>query len=236
MHSHSKPHLVTLQCGLALVGTLFLARPAQADQIIALVDERGRKIYINTGDRPVRRGARMTPSFRPLPSSTPTQPSGDIHFIVDETANRFELDPELIHAIIKVESEYNPNAVSRRGAAGLMQLIPATAQRFGVNNPFDPKQNIEGGVTYLKYLLDLFGGDLSLSLAAYNAGENSVLRYGGIPSITETRNYVRRVTGLYKSGFSSTGARQTPKEPAKAPIYRYVDARGVVHFTNGYEF
>jgi soluble lytic murein transglycosylase-like protein len=116
---------------------------------------------------------------------------------------------------------------------GLMQLIPATAQRFGVANPFDPKQNLEGGITYLKYLMSLFGGDLALSLAAYNAGENAVRRTGGIPWIAETQNYVRKVTELYSPRTVLTPPKQqTAAEPTQAPIYRYVDAYGVVHFTN----
>jgi soluble lytic murein transglycosylase-like protein len=115
---------------------------------------------------------------------------------------------------------------------GLMQLVPATAHRFGVVNPFDPKQNLEGGVNYLKYLLDLFGGDLSLSLAAYNAGEHSVQRSGGIPAIPETQNYVRKVTSIYQPGDAPAPAKTPPQGPPKAPIVRYVDEYGVVHYTN----
>jgi len=111
-------------------------------------------------------------------------------------------------------------------------LIPATAHRFGVVNPFDPKQNLEGGVNYLKYLLDLFGGDLNLSLAAYNAGEHSVQRSGGIPAIPETQNYVRKVTTIYQSGGTVPVAKTPAKEPPKAPIIRSVDEFGVVHYTN----
>ena len=130
--------------------------------------------------------------------------------MVEQTANRFKVDPELVHAIIRVESGYDPQAISSKGAMGLMQLIPATAQRFGVANPFDPKQNIEGGVNYLKYLLNLFGGNLPLSLAAYNAGEHTVQRSGGIPAIPETQNYVRKITGIYQPGDVSD-CRQGPR-------------------------
>ena len=211
---------VVLLGGLLLY--TFLPPAAQADQIVLLVDQNGRKIYVNTGEiSSFPRGA-MAMSAR-----TPA----DIDQLVEQTASRYHVDPELIRAVIRVESGYDPKAVSSKGAMGLMQLIPETAHRFGVADPFDPKQNLEGGVNYLKYLLDLFGGDLSLSLAAYNAGEHSVQRSGGIPAIPETQNYVRKVTNIYQ-GDAPAQAKITPKEPPKAPIIRYVDEYGVVHFTN----
>ena len=101
-----------------------------------------------------------------------------------------------------------------------------------MGNPFDPKQNIEGGVSYLKYLLKLFGGNLPLSLAAYNAGENTVIRSGGIPAIPETEHYVREVTHLYHSRASGSAPAAGRHQSKVAPIYRYVDSSGVVHFTN----
>jgi soluble lytic murein transglycosylase-like protein len=209
----------------------FLPTAAQADQIVVLVDENGRRIYVNTGDTSTRVDW-MTRSFRPGASAMSARTPADIDLLVEQTASRFHVDPGLIRAVIRVESGYDPKAVSSKGAMGLMQLIPATAQRFGVANPFDPKQNLEGGVNYLKYLLDLFGGDLSLSLAAYNAGEHSVQRSGGIPAIPETQDYVRKVTSIYQTGDAPAPAKTTPKEPPKAPIIRYVDEHGVVHYSN----
>jgi soluble lytic murein transglycosylase-like protein len=214
---------------LALAGVLLTSGLARADQIVTVWDEHGHKLYINTGETSTRADW-MSRSFRPLRSSGTVPVPADIDRLVKQTADHLRIDPQLVHAIIQVESEYDPNAVSRKGAMGLMQLIPATAQRFGVDNPFDPRQNIEGGVNYLKYLLDLFGGDLALSLAAYNAGEHSVQRIGGIPALTETQQYVHKVTKLYQSG-SPLGT-SSPREPQKAPIHRYVDEQGVVHFTN----
>jgi hypothetical protein len=219
---------VVLLSGLFLY--TFLPTAAQGDQIVALVDEHGHKVYINISDKATRVGW-MPRIFRPGSPAASTRTPEEIDRLVEQTASRFRVDPELVHAIIRVESDYDPKAVSRKGAMGLMQLVPATAQRFGVENPFDPKQNLEGGVNYLKYLLDLFGGDLGLSLAAYNAGEHSVQRYGGIPAFPETRNYVHKVTSLYQTG-DAPAARTTPKEPPKPPIIRYVDERGVVHYTN----
>lgn len=235
MRSRPNSQLATLTCGLALAWMYFCARPARADEIVATVDEHGRVVYVNVGGPASPSSGQTARGFRALRSTAPSVPPADIDHLVRQAANRNQVDPQLVHAIIQVESDYQPNALSRKGAMGLMQLIPATAMRFGVDNPFDPKQNIEGGVTYLKYLLDLFGGDLPLALAAYNAGENSVMRQGGIPSFTETREYVRKVSDLYGAPANGDG-KLKPKEPPKAPIYRYVDAQGVVHFTNGYEF
>jgi soluble lytic murein transglycosylase-like protein len=118
---------------------------------------------------------------------------GEIERLVRDLAPGFGLNPALVLAVVEVESRFNPNAQSPKRAQGLMQLIPATAQRFGVADPWDPHQNLRGGMAYLRWLLDHFDGDLRLALAGYNAGEQAVTRHGGIPPYTETRNYVRRV-------------------------------------------
>jgi soluble lytic murein transglycosylase-like protein len=142
------------------------------------------------------------------------------------------MDPELIRAVVEVESNFNPLAVSPRGAMGLMQLIPPTAARFGVSNAFDPAQNLSGGVRYLKYLMEMFGGNLELSLAAYNAGENAVTRSRGVPAIRETRDYLRKINGIYP-------LRRPRNEPSAPPdvrtariIVKTVGNDGVVRFSN----
>lgn len=118
---------------------------------------------------------------------------------IRSAAQRHRLPYHLLHAVIRAESAYNPHAVSHAGAQGLMQLMPQTAKRFGVSDPFNPKENINGGSRYLSYLLKLFKGDYHLALAAYNAGENAVMRYGNrIPPFKETQNYVRKVMTFYK--------------------------------------
>jgi hypothetical protein len=229
MHNRTQSRLTVLVC-LFLWG-LWLSRPAWAGEIVCITDEHGRKIFINTSETLAKGGSaqRVQP---PVKAGNASLPPPEISHLVEQTATRLRVDPQLVHAIIKVESEYDPKAVSRKGAMGLMQLIPKTAQRFGVENPFDPKENIEGGVSYLKYLLGLYGGDLSLSLAAYNAGEGAVQRFGGIPSFAETQDYVRKVTNIYQSGPPLLGTNAAGNKLQAWPIIRYVDERGVVHYSN----
>lgn len=140
---------------------------------------------------------------------------------VEAAAHRHALDPALVHAVIEAESNYNPYAVSPKGAEGLMQLMPTTARRFGVNNSFNFAENLQGGVRYLRYLLDLFG-DERLAVAAYNAGEKAVIRYGGIPPFAETRSYVRKVTERYQAGRQQKPA-SAPAASADQPEYRPVE-------------
>jgi soluble lytic murein transglycosylase-like protein len=125
--------------------------------------------------------------------------AGQYDAIIEKAALSASVEPNLLRAVIVVESGFNSRAVSRRGAVGLMQLMPATASRFGVSDPYDPRQNIHAGAQYLKFLIDRFGQDVRLALAAYNAGEDAVERNGGqIPPFTETMAYVPRVMRIYQ--------------------------------------
>jgi hypothetical protein len=154
----------------------------------------------------------------------------DIDAAIDEAAARHNVDPNLVRSVVKVESNFNPNAVSRKGAMGLMQLMPATARSLNVSNPFDPQQNVDAGVRHLKKLLDNYGGDVRLTLAAYNAGAGAVARRGGIPHFAETQNYVRRITDLYAGG--GVGGTRIVFGPAREPVRVERDARGVLFISN----
>jgi len=123
--------------------------------------------------------------------------ASQIHGLIKAISLEAGVEERLVHAVVSVESAYNPHAVSRKGALGLMQLMPATARRLQVTDPFDPEQNLRGGVRELARLIERFAGDLVLALAAYNAGETAVARYGGVPPYRETRSYVSQVMSLY---------------------------------------
>jgi soluble lytic murein transglycosylase-like protein len=146
---------------------------------------------------------------------------------IRETAERYGVSPNLVEAVIRAESAFNPWAVSRKGAQGLMQLMPQTASALGVRDSFNPRQNIDGGVRHLRYLLDRYPGDLALAVAAYNAGESAVDYYRGIPPYPETQQYVKKVLAY---GGPMPGRPEAP--PAPQLIYRYEDDEGTLTFSN----
>jgi Transglycosylase SLT domain len=152
----------------------------------------------------------------------------DIDAAIDDAAARHNVDPSLVRSVVKVESNFNPNAVSRKGAMGLMQLMPSTARSLNVSNPFDPAQNVDAGVRHLRKLLDSYGGDVRLSLAAYNAGSGAVARSAGVPHFRETQNYVRRITDLYNGGEVGSSI----FSPVHEPVHVQRDARGVLYISN----
>src|SRR5580658_5688099 len=158
----------------------------------------------------------------------------DIDAAIDEAAARHNVDPSLVRSVVKVESNFNPNAVSRKGAMGLMQLMPSTARSLNVVNPFDPEQNVDAGVRHLRKLLDSYGGNVRLSLAAYNAGSGAVARSAGVPHFRETQDYVRRITNLYNAGDTDPYVVGSPVHNpfVHEPVVVQRDARGVLYISN----
>jgi soluble lytic murein transglycosylase len=223
------------------VGSLLWLAPVASleAEIYVYVDEAGTAHFT---DAPTQ------PYFRPLAGFGLPQGvnlvQGQYADLIDQIATEEGINPDLIRAIIKAESNFDPNAVSRKGARGLMQLMPGTAGRYAVTDAFDPEGNIRGGARYLRFLNDLFPGHLALALAAYNAGENVVLRYNGIPPYPETRRYINRVLRFYGRADASAPAaangapaRKARTEAAQAApstpvVYRWVDANGIPFYTN----
>ncbi|HEY6127260.1 MAG TPA: lytic transglycosylase domain-containing protein [Candidatus Acidoferrum sp.] len=186
--------------------SIFLFAATAPAQIAKVSNDDGRLLFVNAEPPPILKLAPRRRSSIFLPSETSlsgkNRPAMNLdrdgaEKLVREAAERHSIDPALVRAVIETESNWNPSAISRKGAVGLMQLIPTTAQRFGVNDLYSPQQNVDAGVKYLKTLLERYNGNLDLALAAYNAGEGAVDRAHGVPSFRETRNYVQRVQSAY---------------------------------------
>src|SRR5579859_85487 len=231
-----KRSALTAAIVLATLG--FAASPSRA-QISLVENFDGRRMFVNT--EPETK-SKLANSRAPKSIYLPAEQSflGAKHeamsldrdgaeALVKEAAERHRINPDLIRAVIQTESHWNAGAVSRKGAVGLMQLVPSTAQRYGVKDLFSPKQNVDAGVRYLKALLERYNGNLDLALAAYNAGEGAVDRARGIPSFRETRNYVQRVQGFY---FAPGSGRLEGVFFSSRSIRKETDPAGRTIFTN----
>jgi soluble lytic murein transglycosylase-like protein len=215
--------MLLLRSFLVISVALALSSPASA-QIYSWRDADGKLVL---SDKP-RTGDAATSTYAVhgtiavLTTDNSTAKSAPYEAAITEHARRQQVAADLVRAVIQVESAFNPVAVSSKGAMGLMQLMPATARELGVRNPFDPDQNIRGGVAYLRRLLDRYDGNVELALAAYNAGMGNVEKYGDVPPFKETKNYVKKVTGA------------TPPVPVNI-IYKWmelVDGKPVIKFSN----
>jgi len=214
---------------ILLAGTV---APAHA-QIYSWRDGQG---LLVVSDRPRADGGEMTTYTVPRAATVratkatdgPSSRADAFDEAIQEHSAAHGVSPDLVRAVIQVESAFNPTAVSSKGAMGLMQLMPATARELGVENPFLPEENIRGGVTYLRKLLDRYDSNVELALAAYNAGPGSVEKYGTVPPYRETQAYVRKVTG-------ASGAAASSPAPPDPTIYKWVDTidgRAVVRYGN----
>jgi soluble lytic murein transglycosylase-like protein len=195
-------------CAYAVVVSL---AASSATAVVRLVVKNGKKVIYNDGiaEESARKQAAPPASWSAARVAAPSR----FDELISATAREHALDPKLLKSVMLFESGFNPKAVSRKGARGLMQLMPQTAKLHGVRNLHDPRQNVQAGARHLAYLLDLYGGDLERTLAAYNAGEAAVERYGGVPPYDETRDYVRNILAAYegredlKGGFGRPAAR-----------------------------
>ncbi|MBI3812171.1 MAG: lytic transglycosylase domain-containing protein [Nitrospirae bacterium] len=202
---------VLVVCGLA-----GLAGPARGE-VYQFMDARGVVHFTNVPTDPRYRHLENPAAI------TPVRP-GEIHQTILSASRRYRVDPALVKAVIKVESDFDPQAVSNAGAMGLMQLMPATASTLDVRNPFNPIENVSGGVKHLSALLSRFNGDLTLALAAYHAGATRVESYGQVPPIEKTHQYIRKVMAAYKT--------YRGKEPSRKSVYKVFSPGGRVIYTN----
>src|SRR5215470_3709457 len=214
-----RSYILSMLLGSCLVGGLFPWGGVAQAQIVRYQGPVGRLYFTNL---PLPPGSIPTVMSRPTLSATRLATQAPVLPLIQRLAQQYSVDPHLVRAIITVESNFDPHAVSRAGAQGLMQLMPDTAARYRVEDPFDPHANIEGGIRYLRDLLRLFPSDLRYVLAAYNAGEGAVQQYGGIPPYPETQRYVERVLALYG----------TSPSPAQRKIYRYRTTSGGILLTD----
>ena len=229
--------------GLLAASTLGAAEPSSKITSVVRSDPRTGRLVRSVVVTPKTVAQRavpenlVAPRVVSAPAAVAPEPA-PLQQTVERIAAQHELPAELLHSVIKVESNYNPYAVSSKGALGMMQLIPSTAKRFGVGNVFDPVENIEGGARYLRYLLDLYQGNYPLALAAYNAGEGAVAKHGGVPPYKETQNYLRLVKNqLDRRPARPAGvapAKPEPKRDPNAParIQEIVETDGTVRYVS----
>lgn len=202
---------------------------AAADEFYVFVDATGVAHFTN-----IPKDSR----YRPFPlvglkAMTSHLPASSYQTLIQAASAQHNLDPLLVHALIQAESSFNPRAVSEKGAQGLMQIMPQTAGRLAVSNPFDPEENVNAGARHLRRLLDAFRGNLPLALAAYNAGEKTVRQYGGIPPYPETRAYVSRVLTLYdRRGTQPSPFFLRPRPEAKTQLMTVRESEGGPVYSN----
>jgi len=212
---------------LGVTAAIATALPAEAE-MYKLTAPDGTIYFTNTPTDPDYRRIGFAVAPTPLaPTGQESQPRGSLTYFqeIAEAAARYAVPERLISAVIQAESGFNPRALSQKGAQGLMQLMPETASALGVRNALDPRENIDAGVRHLRGLVERFGNNLGLAIAAYNTGEKAVVAYGGIPPYPETREYVMRVLRFY-------GAPGDGDEAAVRGVYHNIAPDGTVTYTN----
>ncbi len=221
---------------ITLLSLFLFVNLAWADKL-CLKEIEGEKVYTNLCERGsksliLKKSSKGDIKSKPqIPQNVSTYSREQLEKIVEEKAKIYGVDAKLIKEIIKEESNWNVYANSPKGAMGIMQLMPATALLMGVSNPYNPEENIDGGIRYMKYLLERFNGNLNLALAAYNAGPNLVESLGRIPNIAETQQYVARISMRY-NGTAPTYLETTSFKKKSAPIKAVILSDGTLLYTN----
>jgi hypothetical protein len=225
-----------LRISVVLFSLLFVVSTASSD-IFKYTDDNGVICYTDAplgkkNQKVISEKSKLQPAEKSKPEKKLVL-NTEYNSYVQKSAQKYEIEAELIHAVIRTESNGNCRAVSKKGAMGLMQLMPGTASDMNVGNPFSPEENIDGGTRYLKYLIEKFNGNVTLALAAYNSGPKTVERYGNVPPISETRQYVNKVLALYngKKQYAVSGPVEDD-QVRPAPIYKIVLEDGTILFTN----
>jgi hypothetical protein len=206
----------------------FISQYSFGETYYSYVDENGTLVYTNIPPVEQKDGLKSSSTQASATTPAPQPKTFSLDEIIEKYAGDYKLDPLLIRSIISTESGFNRKAVSPKGARGLMQLMPATAERLGVRNSFDPEQNIRGGVKHFRFLMDSFNNDLDLSLAAYNAGENLVRRLGRVPDFKETKDYIESV----KRKYVRNDPPELQVEEQKPALRWFIDESGVLNLTN----
>jgi hypothetical protein len=247
------PKTALILTGIALLFSLCQPRAGVAD-IYQYIDENGVIHFSNVGVGNTKKYKRIKSTSKteqhlttrprssapsPAPRSSSNSPNTYAD-IINTACGRHGVDPALVHAIVKVESDFNPYALSRKGAMGLMQLMPQTAVVMNVGNSFNPHENIDGGVKYLRYLIDRYEGNLPLVLAAYNSGETAVKKWGTIPPYPETQNYVQRIMKIYNGnelafrprstiymGYGKDGVLMLTDDPSKHKDFKHKSTKNL---------
>jgi soluble lytic murein transglycosylase-like protein len=227
---HGRPRLTLCAAVLSAVLGALITSSLQAGDALYYKEENGSIVFTNVGAA----GLRRVPGFaaRPNVLASKPLPTTEHDRYIEHLSNETGVSSDLIKAVAMVESGFDANARSSKGALGLMQLMPATARQYGVRNAYDPHQNLRGGATHLSSLLERYDGNLTLTLAAYNAGSTAVQRYDGVPPYPETRDYIRKVRDLLDGRRPARGAASNSRSVVSSPIRVIYAADGTISLVN----
>ncbi|HEV8141779.1 MAG TPA: lytic transglycosylase domain-containing protein [Methylomirabilota bacterium] len=222
------PQMSTLLAGVVVIGVVMAAAAPGHGEV--RFEDQGGVLYVTNVEQPITPASATV--ARPIRTTSVGRGSDTFRHLILAAADRYAVTPELVESVIRVESNFEPRAVSPKGAQGLMQLMPGTAKLLGVRDVFDVGQNIDGGVRHLRGLLDRYNGNIALALAAYNAGAEAVARHGGIPPFAETQAYVARILQLVGRVDARADMRVGALASTAGDLHRYQTADGAIVYSN----